>query len=145
MEKKKKKRITWVELKQYIPLYVMLLPACIYFFINNYIPMPGIIVAFKKYSKRKGIYGSAWNGLDNFRYLFKSDAGLIIRNTLLYNIVFIILGMVAGVAVSNPDHRCLFQKNEKSVSERDLTSIFDFHCNCQLYRICFLKRREWND
>ena len=53
MGKKKKKRITWVELKQYIPLYVMLLPACIYFFINNYIPMPGIIVAFKKYSKRK--------------------------------------------------------------------------------------------
>ena len=114
MEKKKKKRITWVELKQYIPLYVMLLPACIYFFINNYIPMPGIIVAFKKYSKRKGIYGSDWNGFDNFRYLFKSDAGLIIRN-------------------------------EKSVSERDLTSISDFHCNCQLYRICFLKRREWND
>ena len=100
MEKKKKKRITWVELKQYIPLYVMLLPACIYFFINNYITMPGIIVAFKKYSKRKGIYGSDWNGFDNFRYLFKSDAGLIIRNTLLYNIVFIILGMVAGVALA---------------------------------------------
>lgn len=80
-----------------IPLYFMLLPGMIYIFINNYIPMAGIIVAFKKYSARKGIFGSDWCGLDNFNYLFKSDAGIIIRNTLLYNIAFIILNLVVGV------------------------------------------------
>ena len=106
--------------------------------------MPGIIVAFKKYSKRKGIYGSDWNGFDNFRYLFKSDAGLIIRNTLLYNIVFIILGMVAGVALAILITD-VYSKKMKKVYQSVITSIFDFHCNCQLYRICFLKRREWND
>lgn len=83
-----------------IPLYVMLLPGMIYIFINNYIPMAGIVVAFKKYSARKGIWGSDWCGVDNFNYLFKSDAGIIIRNTLLYNIAFIILNLVIGVLLA---------------------------------------------
>ncbi|MCC8103654.1 MAG: ABC transporter permease subunit [Clostridiales bacterium] len=78
----------------------MVLPGCIYFLINNYIPMTGIIVAFKKYTKSGGIYFSDWCGLDNFQYLFKTDAWLIIRNTLGYNIVFIILGLVVGVALA---------------------------------------------
>lgn len=98
--KKKKQRLSWSIFKTYIPLYIMLLPGLIYFFINNYIPMAGIIVAFKKYSKKKGIYGSDWCGFDNFEFLFKNDAALIIRNTLLYNVVFIILGMVVGVALA---------------------------------------------
>lgn len=89
--------MSWAQFRQYLPLYLLLLPALIYFFINNYIPMPGIIVAFKQYNKRKGIYGSDWAGLSNFEFLFQNDAGLIIRNTLLYNIVFIILGVVVGV------------------------------------------------
>lgn len=99
-KKDKKKKLTWVQFRQYIPLYLMLLPSLVYFFINNYIPMTGIVVAFKKYSKKKGIYGSDWNGLENFKYLFKNDASLIIRNTLLYNIVFIVLGMVVGVTLA---------------------------------------------
>lgn len=99
-QKKKSEKLTWSILKQYIPLYLMMLPTLIYLFINNYIPMAGIVVAFKKYSKKKGIYGSDWCGFDNFEYLFKNDAGLIIRNTLLYNIAFIILGMVVGVALA---------------------------------------------
>lgn len=115
MEKKKKKRITWVELKQYIPLYVMLLPACIYFFINNYIPMPGIIVAFKKYSKRKGIYGSAWNGLDNFRYLFKKRCGTHYPQYAAVQYCIHYSWNGSGSCVSNPDHRCLFQKRKKCI------------------------------
>ena len=98
--KRKKEKLTWAQFKTYIPLYIMLLPGLIYFFINNYMPMAGIIVAFKKYSKRKGIFGSSWCGLDNFEYLFKNDAAIIIRNTLLYNVVFIILGMIVGVALA---------------------------------------------
>ena len=97
---KKKSRMSFAQFRQYIPLYLMLLPATVYLFINNYIPMTGIVIAFKKYSKKKGIYGSDWNGLENFEYLFRNDAGLIIRNTLLYNIVFIILGMVVGVTLA---------------------------------------------
>lgn len=98
--KQKKAKLTWPALKQYIPLYIMLLPGAVYLFINNYMPMPGIIVAFKKYSRKTGIYGSEWSGLANFEYLFKNDAYVVIRNTLLYNIVFIILGMVVGVSLA---------------------------------------------
>jgi putative aldouronate transport system permease protein len=83
-----------------IPYYLMLLPGAIYLFINNYIPMAGIIVAFKKFNARKGIWGSDWCGLNNFKYLFRSDASIILRNTLLYNIVFIILNLIFGVALA---------------------------------------------
>ena len=85
-------------LKQYIPLYLLFLPGAIYLLINNYIPMGGIIVAFKQYNARAGIMGSPWNGLDNFQFLFSSpDAFTITRNTILYNLAFIVLNMVVGI------------------------------------------------
>lgn len=98
--KKRKAKVTWAQMKQFIPLYLMLLPGMIYLFINNYIPMTGIVVAFKKYNKKTGIYGSPWNGLENFKYLFQNDAWIILRNTFLYNVVFMILGTVVGVALA---------------------------------------------
>lgn len=84
--------------KQYIPLYLLFLPGAIYMIINNYIPMGGIIVAFKQYNARAGIMGSPWNGLNNFQFLFSSpDAFTITRNTILYNLAFIVLNNVVGI------------------------------------------------
>ena len=86
-------------LKEYWPLYLMMLPALLYLLINNYIPMAGITVAFKKYNVRKGIWGSDWCGLNNFKFLFAtSDAWTITRNTVLYNVAFILINMVVGIA-----------------------------------------------
>ena len=98
--KRKSKRVSVLRWKEYLPLYLMMLPGVIYLFINNYIPMTGIIVAFKKYNAKLGIYKSPWNGLSNFTYLFKNDAFTIIRNTLLYNVAFIIINIVVGVALA---------------------------------------------
>lgn len=99
--KMKKKKMSWGQFRQYIPLYLMMLPGLAYLFINNYIPMTGIVVAFKDYKKSGGIWGSPWNGLKNFEFLFKGgDAAVIIRNTVCYNVVFIILGMVVGVTLA---------------------------------------------
>ena len=56
--------------KRYLPLYLMFLPGAIYLLINNYIPMAGIIVAFKKYNARLGIWKSPFCGLANFEFLF---------------------------------------------------------------------------
>ncbi|MEG1427271.1 MAG: ABC transporter permease subunit [Oscillospiraceae bacterium] len=96
-----KKRITLSSLSQCIPLYLMMLPGAIYLFINNYIPMFGIVVAFKKYNVNDGIFGSPWSGFENFAYLFSStDAGIIIRNTLLYNIAFIVVNNIIGIALA---------------------------------------------
>ncbi|MGB8453003.1 MAG: ABC transporter permease subunit [Anaerocolumna sp.] len=83
-----------------LPLYLMILPGAVYLFVNNYIPMAGIAVAFKKYNAKQGIWGSQWCGFDNFKYLFKNDASIIIRNTLSYNIAFIILNMIEGIALA---------------------------------------------
>ena len=78
--------------KRYLPLYLMFLPGALYLLINNYVPMAGLVVAFKRYNVRDGLFGSAWNGLKNFKFLFATpDALVITRNTILYNVVFIFL------------------------------------------------------
>lgn len=82
------------------PLDFMLLPGMLYLVINNYIPMFGIYIAFKKVDYSVGIWNSPWVGLENFRYLFSTrDAFIITRNTLLYNASFIVLGIITGIIV----------------------------------------------
>lgn len=85
---------------KYLPLYLMMLPGFAYLLINNYIPITGLVVAFKKYNVQDGIYKSPWAVLSNFTYLFKQDAFIIIRNTLLYNLAFIVLNMIVGLAIA---------------------------------------------
>ena len=88
-------------LKDYWPLYLMMLPALLYLLINNYIPMAGMVIAFKKLNFAKGIWASPWAGLKNFKFLFASkDAWIITRNTLLYNVAFILVNMVVGIAIA---------------------------------------------
>lgn len=71
----------------------MMLPAAIIVFINCYVPMFGIIIAFKDYNFAKGILGSRWTGFKNFEFFMKTpDAWLMTRNTLLYNFTFIVIG-----------------------------------------------------
>ena len=97
VKKGKKKNV----LKEYWPLYLMMLPALLYLLINNYIPMAGMVIAFKKLNFAKGIWASPWAGLKNFKFLFASkDAWIITRNTLLYNVAFILVNMVVGIAIA---------------------------------------------
>lgn len=78
-----------------------MLPGLAYLFINNYMPLPGLVIAFKQYSGIKGIYGSKWIGFKNFEYLFKtSDAWVITRNTILYNLVFIVMNTVLAILIA---------------------------------------------
>ena len=87
--------------KHWIIFYLLMLPGLLYFLINNYLPMAGIVVAFKKMNYLLGLFRSPWIGFKNFEFLFRSGSlSTIIRNTLLYNIVFIILGMVLGITVA---------------------------------------------
>lgn len=88
-------------LKRSLPLYLMFLPGALYLILNNYIPMAGLIIAFKQVNWNKGILNSDWVGFANFEYLFKTkEAWIITRNTLLYNAVFIILGTVLAITVA---------------------------------------------
>jgi ABC-type polysaccharide transport system, permease component len=87
--------------KRYRALLLMTLPGVIYLLINNYFPMLGMAIAFKDINFAKGIMASDWIGFKNFEYLFKTrDAFIITRNTLLYNVVFIILGTVLAIGLA---------------------------------------------
>lgn len=98
---KKKEKNLKKRLIRYTPLYIMALPGLLYLFINNYMPLPGLILAFKKYNAKKGIWGSKNVGFKNFKYLFATkDAYIITRNTILYNIVFIIVNTLLAVFVA---------------------------------------------
>lgn len=84
-----------------IPLYFMALPTVVLLILFNYLPMGGVVLAFKNYNVRKGIWGSDWTGFSNFKYLFStSDAFVITRNTVVYNVVFIILELILAVCVA---------------------------------------------
>ena len=87
-------------LKQW-PLYLMMVPGLAYLLINNYLPLAGLQLAFKKFKYALGIWKSDFNNFKNFTYLFKSsDAWIIIRNTVGYNLVFILLGTVVAIFVA---------------------------------------------
>ena len=78
-----------------------MLPAILYLLVNNYLPMAGIIMAFKKINLSMGLLKSPWCGFENFKFLFTTNTILLItRNTVLYNVAFILLDTVIGVSVA---------------------------------------------
>ncbi len=98
---KKQKSMTRRFKREDIPLYIMALPGVALLILFSYLPMGGLVLAFKKYNVQKGIFGSPFNGFDNFKILFSSsDAFLITRNTVLYNVVFIFVNMILAVIIS---------------------------------------------
>ncbi|MEK3862963.1 ABC transporter permease subunit [Paenibacillus sp. FSL H7-0716] len=91
----------WKTIWKYRALIVLALPGVLLMLINNYLPMFGIFLAFKDLNYTAGIWGSKWIGLDNFKFLFASnDAWLIIRNTLLYNISFLLINTILAVMLA---------------------------------------------
>jgi len=89
------------EVRQHWALYLMALPGLAVVFIVSYMPMPGIILAFKDYKVSKGIWGSEWVGLKNFQFLLSSGtAWQIIRNTLALNAAFIVAAQVCSLTMA---------------------------------------------
>ncbi|WP_019912113.1 ABC transporter permease [Paenibacillus sp. HW567] len=95
---KQKQHGFWDDVKKYKSLLLMLTPAVLFFLLFAYVPMGGIILAFKQYNYTGGVFGSPWNGFDNFRFFFGSgDAWRVTRNTALYNIAFIVVNNVIQI------------------------------------------------
>lgn len=104
--------------KQFFPLYLMMIPGIAYLIINNYLPMAGLTIAFKKIDYSVGIFGSPWVGLKNFKYLFSNNDALnALRNTVLYNLVFIVSGnaLAITVAIALDAVRSKFLKNTSQI------------------------------
>lgn len=128
MKDKTRKKLKSGQMKQFIPLYLMMVPGLLYLLINNYIPMTGIVVAFKTFNVNDGIYRSPWCGLKNFEYLLTSnDAFTIIRNTFCYNVAFIIVnnlvGIILAIMICDVAHRGLKKLYQSSILLPFLISI----------------------
>ena len=97
-ETTQKKKKDW---KQFIPLYIMALPALIYLFVNNYMPLYGMQLAFRELDYSTSIFKGKFVGLQNFKFLFATeDAWIMTRNTVLYNLLFIAAGLVVGLSIA---------------------------------------------
>ena len=93
------------ELSKNKMLYLMFLPVALYYIAFAYIPMTGVVMAFKDFNYRDGIWLSPWNGLENFKYFFVSGkAWLVTRNTVVYNVIFLacytVFSIVAAILIS---------------------------------------------
>lgn len=100
---KKRKKFTRDDLE----LVSISLPSVIWYIVFAYLPLVGIVVAFKHYTLKQGagfftsLFSSPWVGLDNFKFLFaRDDIGMILTRTVGYNIVFIILDIVIPVTLA---------------------------------------------
>jgi len=82
-------------------LIVMVLPAVLFFLIFSYLPMAGMVIAFKKFNYTDGIFGSPWSGFENFKFFFiGGKAYKVIFNTMAYNFTFIIAGVIVQVSTA---------------------------------------------
>ncbi|WP_231891318.1 ABC transporter permease [Paenibacillus swuensis] len=89
------------ELSKNRSLFLMVLPAVVFFFIFSYLPMAGMIIAFKSYSYTDGIFGSPWVGLANFEFLFESGkAWLITKNTVFFNVIFMVVNNFLEIVIA---------------------------------------------
>ncbi|WP_019535798.1 ABC transporter permease [Paenibacillus ginsengihumi] len=91
-------------LKQYMAkkyFFIMFFPVILYYLVFHYGPMYGVIIAFQDYQFLKGIFGSPWVGLDNFRDLFNNDYfWVVLRNTLLINGYKLLFGFPAPIVIA---------------------------------------------
>jgi putative aldouronate transport system permease protein len=90
-----------VRFRRNLTWFLMALPAIIWIFVLKYLPLPGIWIAFTNYRVRRGIFGSDFVGLDNFRFLFATDSAVRATfNTIGLNILFILFGTIFAIFVA---------------------------------------------
>lgn len=88
-------------IKKNAGLSMLALPGFLLIIVFNYVPLYGLLLPFKTYRYNLGIWNSPWSGFDNFGFLFHGDALVrVLRNTILYNVTFIVLGTTLSVVIA---------------------------------------------
>lgn len=119
---------------------IMALPAFLIVFFIMYVPMTGLVMAFKQFDYSKGIYGSPWNGLDNFKFLLASKNTFIsmTKNTILYYIVFTVVGMFLNIVLAIAIDQCVFKKLSKTMHTLMIIPVFISYAAVQFIVYAFL-------
>lgn len=109
-------------LRKNLPLLLIAVPGIIIVFIMKYLPLPGMYLAFVDYNPAPGmsywysLFTSEFVGLENFQFLVQNpDIGMILKNTLFYNITLIVLGLVCAVAVAIMMKEIFFNRTKKTM------------------------------
>lgn len=96
-----RKKNRWKDFRDNAELSALMIPGIVLLLVFAYVPMLGIIIAFKDYRNNLGIFKSKWVGFQNFKFFFASqDAWRIGRNTVGYGILFIVIGLIAAVTIA---------------------------------------------
>ncbi|TDF96148.1 ABC transporter permease [Paenibacillus piri] len=118
-EKRKPLAAAWLTATKHKYLYVLLLPGLLWYFIFRYLPMYGVMIAFKDYNFSKGIWGSPWVGLKHFEFLLHNqDFYAIVRNTLVINLYELIFAFPVPVILAlllNEMKNLLFKRAVQTV------------------------------
>ena len=121
---------------------VLALPAFLVLFFIMYVPMTGLVLAFKRFDSTKGIYGSPFCGLDNFKFLIASKAQFITftSNTLMYYVIFTVIGTLLNVALAIAIDQCIFKKTTKVMQTLMIIPVFISYAAVQFIVYAFISK-----
>lgn len=119
---------------------VMCIPAVLVIFLFSYMPMAGLVMAFKKFNYSLGIWKSPWAGLENFKFLLvSSDTFMrITKNTLLYYLIFTIIGTVLNIVIAIGIDQLVFKKVGKLFQSIMIVPVFISYAAVQFIVYAFL-------
>lgn len=119
---------------------VMALPAFLILFFIMYVPMAGLVMAFKDFDYTLGIWGSPWNGIENFKFLLASKKTFIemTRNTLIYYVIFTALGTFLNVTLAIAIDQFVFKKVAKTMQTLMIIPVFISYAAVQFIVYAFI-------
>ena len=119
---------------------IMALPAFLILFFIMYVPMAGLVMAFKNFDYSKGIWASPWCGLDNFKFLLASKSTFITmtRNTLMYYVIFTALGTFLNVVLAIAIDQFVFKKAAKTMQTLMIIPVFISYAAVQFIVYAFI-------
>lgn len=119
---------------------VMALPAFLILFFIMYVPMAGLVMAFKDFDYTLGIWKSPWNGIENFKFLLASKATFVTmtKNTLIYYVIFTALGTVLNVTLAIAIDQFVFKKVAKTMQTLMIIPVFISYAAVQFIVYAFI-------
>ena len=119
---------------------IMALPAFLVLFFIMYVPMAGLVMAFKAFDYSKGIFGSPWNGIENFKFLLASKSTFInmTKNTVLYYLLFTSVGTVLNVALAIAIDNLILKRMAKTMQTLMIIPVFISYAAVQFIVYAFI-------
>lgn len=120
--------------------FIMCIPVIVVLFLFSYVPMAGLVMAFKKFDFSKGIWGSPWVGLDNFEFLLASGKTFtrMTANTLKFYVIFTVLGTILNIAIAIGIDQLVFKRIGKFFQSIMIIPIFISYAAVQFIVYAFL-------